>query len=176
MQVLSAYQTDAGRARELNEDYVWIDQGAGVYIIADGLGGHDAGDVASLLAATHIGPHLTQQLGAIAELDGERARALLTEAVERANSIVWAAAGQRAARRRSMGAVIVAAIVRLPSPTSPMRRRPRLSLARWAFHAPDEDHSLVAPYRHGTLPRKRSPIPPPCRDKIVGRTSQSSRL
>ena len=114
MQVLSAYQTDAGRARELNEDYVWIDQGAGIYIIADGLGGHDAGDVASLLAATQIGPHLAQQLSAIAELDSERARALLTEAIERANSVVWAAASQRPTRRRSMGAVIVAAIVRPP--------------------------------------------------------------
>ncbi len=36
-----------GRVRELNEDRYLIDEQAGVWMVADGMGGHDAGEVAS---------------------------------------------------------------------------------------------------------------------------------
>lgn len=45
-----AWKTDTGRVRDHNEDKVMIDQDRGIFLLADGMGGHNAGEVASELA------------------------------------------------------------------------------------------------------------------------------
>ena len=42
--------TDKGRVRKLNEDCVGIDENRGLFVLADGMGGHKAGEVASAMA------------------------------------------------------------------------------------------------------------------------------
>ena len=54
----SYYLTDTGKVRSHNEDSVTIVRnGSGEYllVVADGMGGHRAGEVASSLAVTHLG-------------------------------------------------------------------------------------------------------------------------
>jgi serine/threonine protein phosphatase PrpC len=46
----SAGITDVGRRRDQNEDSLFIDDGMGLYVVADGMGGHKAGEVASKLS------------------------------------------------------------------------------------------------------------------------------
>jgi len=59
----SFYLTDAGRVRSHNEDSVTILKNANneyLLMVADGMGGHRAGEVASSMAVTHFGKRFTR--------------------------------------------------------------------------------------------------------------------
>lgn len=47
-------QTDVGLKREANEDSILIDKNIGLFIVADGMGGHEGGEVASALAVQTV--------------------------------------------------------------------------------------------------------------------------
>jgi protein phosphatase len=53
--------TDIGKRRELNEDSFFYDDGIGLYVVADGMGGHNAGEVASKLVVETICDYLNQK-------------------------------------------------------------------------------------------------------------------
>jgi len=46
--------TDTGRARSNNEDSVAVDEASGLVVLADGMGGYNAGEVASGMATSFI--------------------------------------------------------------------------------------------------------------------------
>ena len=59
----SFYLTDAGKVRDHNEDSVIIvknNDGAYLMAIADGMGGHSAGEVASSIAIGYLGKHFKE--------------------------------------------------------------------------------------------------------------------
>ncbi len=59
----SFYLTDTGRVRSHNEDSVTIVKNSSnehLMIVADGMGGHRAGEVASSMVVTHIGQRFTE--------------------------------------------------------------------------------------------------------------------
>jgi serine/threonine protein phosphatase PrpC len=47
-------QTDVGLKREINQDTVMVDKDLGLYIVADGMGGHSGGEVASAMAVETV--------------------------------------------------------------------------------------------------------------------------
>ena len=71
--------TDPGRVRTNNEDAFVIDQASGVAVLADGMGGYNAGEVASGIATTSISAELVGWLSA-----GTRhSSAQIAQAIER---------------------------------------------------------------------------------------------
>jgi protein phosphatase len=54
MQIRSCGRTDIGRARKSNQDAFLCDEELGLYLVADGMGGHAAGEIAAQEAAQAI--------------------------------------------------------------------------------------------------------------------------
>lgn len=68
----SFYLTDAGKVRSHNEDSVTILKNSNnehLLIVADGMGGHRAGEVASSMAVTHLGKRFTSIISIGSKLD-----------------------------------------------------------------------------------------------------------
>jgi protein phosphatase len=54
----SAGITDRGKKRQGNEDSLFLEDSLGLYVVADGMGGHLAGEVASRLVVNTIGEYI----------------------------------------------------------------------------------------------------------------------
>jgi len=54
----SAGITDIGKKRKINEDSMFLDDKLGLYIVADGMGGHRAGEVASNIVVETISDYI----------------------------------------------------------------------------------------------------------------------
>src|SRR5882672_7640709 len=57
LDVLAAGETDRGHKRTSNEDTLLVRSDLGLYVVADGAGGHNAGNVASAIATSTVAKH-----------------------------------------------------------------------------------------------------------------------
>jgi len=91
----SACLTDPGRVRDHNEDCIESRPEVGLYVLADGMGGYNAGEVASGMATSLIADGLQEQWQAreVEKLGREEAKKLAREAiaehVARANAAIF---------------------------------------------------------------------------------------
>ena len=108
-------RTDTGRVREHNEDAVFANPHLGFVVLADGMGGYNAGEVASSMATTRLASELESALAARAPhaTDGPGGEAFagqcLRDAVADANAAIFQAA-QNEAGYAGMGTTLVAAL------------------------------------------------------------------
>jgi len=108
-------QTDTGRVREHNEDTIATDPDVGLLVLADGMGGYNAGEVASGIAVKTITNLvreglLREDLASIDRNTGlTRPSIVLRDAITRANKIIYQTARSQA-ECEGMGTTVVAAL------------------------------------------------------------------
>jgi PPM family protein phosphatase len=107
--------TDTGRVREHNEDMIAVDGELGLVVLADGMGGYNAGEVASGIAAKTV-HNLVREALELQDLSVpdpttglSRASIILRDAIQRANKIIYQTARSQA-HCEGMGTTVVAAL------------------------------------------------------------------
>jgi len=106
-----AAMTDVGLVRTLNEDnWGWAQLGEDVnlYVVADGMGGHDSGEVASEVAVETICAEARKRFLDRRDDTSEAVENILDESFQAANNTIKKMAEER---RNDMGTTLVAALV-----------------------------------------------------------------
>jgi serine/threonine protein phosphatase PrpC len=102
--------TDVGRIREHNEDAFYISSDGRILVVADGMGGHAAGEVASVLAVESIAEFFRGERRQAIDGDSESVESLLREALETAHRTVCDASRERE-ERCGMGTTLLVAYI-----------------------------------------------------------------
>jgi len=82
LKIESAGLTDIGRRRTHNEDAIFLSDEAGLYLVADGMGGHACGEVASSMAIETVSAKFIAS-------DREKPSLLLKETIQEANGRIF---------------------------------------------------------------------------------------
>jgi serine/threonine protein phosphatase PrpC len=99
--------TDVGRVREHNEDAFHLSQDGRLLIVADGMGGHQAGEVASAIAVGTLSEFFDAQRCQAVDSGDVAAESLLLEAFDLAHERVLDAA-KESPDRTDMGTTLIA--------------------------------------------------------------------
>lgn len=84
-------KTDIGKMRHMNQDYIYVasqTDSIQLYILADGMGGYNGGEIASKLAVESVKNYVKDYFASI-QLDRESILQFLKEAMEYANKVVY---------------------------------------------------------------------------------------
>src|SRR5262249_52581890 len=116
MKIRYAAKTDVGQKRNHNEDYFSLIEDEQLFIVADGMGGHASGEVASKLAAETVGEFYQRTKDEEATWPYKMDRSLsyienrLVCGIKLANYKIFDAAG-RDIRYKGMGTTIVTSLI-----------------------------------------------------------------
>lgn len=155
-----AGKTDPGCVRDRNEDSLAIDENIGLMVVADGMGGHNSGEVASALATDTILEFARKLLGGSSESvpEDDEGRGLsprarqLAHCVRSANTVIFEKS-RAFPKDHGMGTTVVAAVADPNSITVAHVGDSRFYLYRnGSLQRLTEDHSLVMDQvRHGLI-------------------------
>jgi serine/threonine protein phosphatase PrpC len=152
--VRSAWMTDVGQVREHNEDAVLVKEDGqgtvagnvftGVYIVSDGMGGAEAGEVASTLSIETVARYIERARIEAAPQDEAGWEQCLRQAVEAANAAILAYAKEHP-NAAGLGATVVVALLRDQRLTLAWVGDSRIYLwEQGKLQQLSRDHSLVA--------------------------------
>ena len=152
--VRSAWLTDVGQIREHNEDAVLVKEDGretvagsaftGLYIVSDGMGGAEAGEVASALAIATVARQIERVRTEASPQEEVGWEHCLREAVEAANNAILAYAKEHPSAA-GLGATIVAALIQNQRLTLAWVGDSRIYLLeQGTLQQVSRDHSLVA--------------------------------
>lgn len=132
--------TDVGRKRQMNQDFVFCSKEAvgklpNLFVVADGMGGHQAGDYASRTAVELL-------LQQIWEAESHDPIVILKDCVEKMNADLWRRSLEDAALA-GMGTTLVAAVLTGTKLHVVNVGDSRLYVIGKEIHQVTRDHSLV---------------------------------
>jgi serine/threonine protein phosphatase PrpC len=117
MFISSFGMTDVGRKRRHNEDSFLIDDENKIFIVCDGMGGANAGEVASQMAVKIIGQRMRENIEAIRELSSQntfdakqKIKTIIADAVSEASLRIFELASKEEGKR-GMGTTLVMLII-----------------------------------------------------------------
>ncbi len=86
-------QTDIGRKRTKNQDSIFADPSLGLFIVADGMGGHSGGEIASSMAVEVIAASVRKSIQSSVRENSQDTewdpKEILREAIEKANAEIY---------------------------------------------------------------------------------------
>ncbi len=100
----TAAQSDTGRLRQINEDSYLEDPKNGLFAVADGMGGHKAGEIASSMALEVLVSTLTDDKPTRSRIEKK-----LKDAINEANKTIFSSSANQP-EYKGMGTTIVAAV------------------------------------------------------------------
>ncbi len=151
MQVRAYGLTDLGRKRQGNEDAFIIDDTHGLYVVCDGMGGHNAGEVASARAIEVVGQFVQEHFATVRQLaeapttqNWLAVQALVEEAVQAACAEIYRMA-QADPNKRGMGTTFVGLFIAGDKAVIGHVGDSRIyQLRQGKAHRLTEDHTLIA--------------------------------
>ncbi len=102
--------TDVGKERTNNEDYFLVNRKKNLHIVADGMGGHNAGEVASSNATETINDYFTSELLSRIRGDDKDIESEMKQSLLAANQKILEMAEENEAYR-GMGCTVVTALI-----------------------------------------------------------------
>jgi PPM family protein phosphatase len=106
MKILAYGASDLGMRRHINEDSFRLCPAISLYMVADGMGGHAAGDVASSMAVNLVADFINGHIRKTGELDDTDFSVVLANALEHANERIIQETHEKKALR-GMGTTLV---------------------------------------------------------------------
>ncbi len=105
--------TDTGLRRQINEDHIGFDQELGIAVLADGMGGHQSGEIASHMAVESVMENLQQFMDgeSTGAITGSQLLEQVSNTISYSNAKIFSAA-EKLEQHKGMGTTVVAAIVR----------------------------------------------------------------
>ncbi|MBS1151010.1 MAG: protein phosphatase/cyclic nucleotide-binding protein, partial [Myxococcaceae bacterium] len=156
--------TDVGRKRQHNEDAMLFDPALGLYIVADGMGGHAAGEVASNRATEVVKQHVQANKNILKDLAKDASQAtraaaasLVEVAIQRACADIYRTASTDSTKR-GMGTTFVCMVIAGNRGVIGHVGDSRVYLVRAGqCHRLTEDHTLIAAQlKAGTITRDQA--------------------
>lgn len=167
-------QTDVGRKRTGNEDSFLVDADNGFYIVCDGMGGHNAGEVASAKAIEVASEYIRKNIAVLNALKdspshaaGEAAQKVIEAAIQTASSEIYEIS-QAEVAKRGMGTTFVGLFVAGSQAVLGHVGDSRLYLYRQGeAHCLTEDHTLIATQLKAGTITKEEALKSPYRNVIT---------
>ncbi|MDD4026009.1 MAG: protein phosphatase 2C domain-containing protein [Kiritimatiellae bacterium] len=172
--ILAAGATDTGCVRERNEDAFLVDVDGGIFIVADGVGGHGGGDQAAQMATALLPDIIRHRIAASLEprsSDDPAITSMLADALLELSRDIRAAGAKRL-DCKDMGTTIVAVLLTGSQAHIAHMGDSRAYLLRnGTFSQLTEDHSIVGILlRHGEITAREAEHHPAkgCLSRFVG--------
>lgn len=157
MSVIAKGISDVGCVRRSNEDSIGLFSKLNLYIVADGMGGHAAGEVASQLAVEKISQFFQSAAGAsdkdTTQPNAQQSEFQLSEAIKQANHRIFSA-GRKDPALSGMGTTVVALLAMPDAVSIGFVGDSRVYLhQKGTIQQLTDDHSLVNQYvKKGLIP------------------------